>query len=122
MVLLFMRDGGGGQQSKHSPCCMASEYKEPLSQESRNSLRENWNARKIIIWISKWKKKLKVNTSVPLHPEFLDYYLGRSYVSDPESLLFHLRKHSSGLPMVTMVSYVSPSTRRDPQLQYSKSY
>lgn len=60
MVLLFMGDGGGGgggEQSKHSPCCMGNEYKKPLSHESRNSIKENWNAGKLIIWISKWKQK-----------------------------------------------------------------
>lgn len=54
-----MRNGrGGGELSKHSPCWMGNEYKEPLSHESRNSGRDNWNAGKFIIWISNWKKKI----------------------------------------------------------------
>lgn len=54
-----MRDGGGREQSKYRSCLMGNEYKQPLSHESRNSIRENRNGEKFIIWISKWKKKIQ---------------------------------------------------------------
>lgn len=64
-----MRNGrGGGELSKHSPCCMGNEYKEPLSHESRNSGRQNWNAGKFIIWISKQKKKSSLTNNFWLIP------------------------------------------------------